>query len=453
MFKDVSKETFKNTLKVGWPAIIESFFTALASIIDSLMVSTMGKEAVAAIGLTSQPLLIRLSIFTATDVAIAALVARRRGEKKPIDANRLMLTALLLTTIMSVIISAAFIIFADPILHLAGSNEDTHELGKAYLRIICAGTFFVVMQNSMNAAQRGAGNTKIAMITHLVSSGVNVCFNYVLINGKFGFPKMGIQGAALATIIGFFVAFVLSAIALTKKDSFLSFRLIFEKKLKPAWMDVKKIFSLNYSIFLENLLLRVGFFLTSRMVAKLGTDYLAAHQHGMNLMNLSFSFGDGLKAAAVALIGRSMGEGKLKKARSYLTTTRILGAFFSAILVIFYLFATRWLYTLWFPGEENVINIGVELSRVFVIVLVFQILQVINFGALHGAGDTHFTAIIAIISSAILRPVLAWLFGVKMDWFFTGLLGIWLGILADQIFRFVTTSIRMKSGKWLEIQI
>ena len=93
--RNYHKETLKITIDMAWPAIVESFFVAFAGLIDSLMVSSLGSYAVAAVGLTTQPKLLGLALFFALNVAISALVARRRGEKKQDSANEILLTAVL----------------------------------------------------------------------------------------------------------------------------------------------------------------------------------------------------------------------------------------------------------------------------------------------------------------------------------------------------------------------
>lgn len=453
MFKNITKDTFKDTLKMAWPSVVEFFFAALATIIDSLMVSGLGKEAVAAVGLTSQPILLRLSFFTAINIALSALIARRKGEKQPKTANRILITALLMTVILAIVISGVFIGIADPLIRFIGSNKDTHDMAVTYFRILCAGTIFTVLQNCINAAQRGAGNTKIAMRTHLVSSAVNIVLNFLLIEGRFGFPRLEITGAAIATVAGMFVASVLSILSLLKKDSFLSFVFIMKEKLRPAKKAFFSIIKLGYSVFIEQILLRIGFMATSMMVARQGTDSMAAHQVGMNLLSLSFAFGDGLQASAVALVGRSIGENRLDKAKAYTNVSRIFGLIAALTLSMIYLFFSKFLYGLFFPGEDAVIAIGVNISKICAVVIIFQILQVINTGCLHGAGDTLFTAIMGVTCVTVIRTVVSYVFGIYIDWALTGILGIWLGIFADQFSRFVMTTIRMSSGKWLQIKI
>jgi putative MATE family efflux protein len=192
----------KKAISVAWPAMAESFFVTLAGMIDTMMVSSLGSYAVAAVGLTNQPKFIALTLFFGINIAVSALVARRKGEQRRENANEILLTALGLTVALCAVITAVFVIFTPQIMEIAGSNADTHEAAVEYFRIIMGGTFFSVLTMVINAAQRGSGNTRLSMTTNLTSSVVNVFFNYLLINGNLGFPAWGIRGAAIATVLG-----------------------------------------------------------------------------------------------------------------------------------------------------------------------------------------------------------------------------------------------------------
>ena len=118
---------FRNALLVAWPSILESFLVALVGLIDTVMVSSLGSFAIAAVGLTTQPKFICLAVFISLNVAVSALVARRRGENNRESANSILVQALIITMILTVVISIAAVVFADPIIRLAGSKADTHE--------------------------------------------------------------------------------------------------------------------------------------------------------------------------------------------------------------------------------------------------------------------------------------------------------------------------------------
>ena len=194
-FKDYyHKDTIFTTLDMAWPAIVESFFVAFAGLVDSLMVSSLGSASVASVGLTTQPKLLGLALFFALNVSISALVARRRGEKRQDSANEILYTAILFIVIAAVALSITFVVLAGSIISLCGSTSDTHGGAVTYFRIIMGGMIFNCIQMGINSAQRGAGNTKITMRTNVTSNTINIILNYLLINGHFGFPALGIAG-------------------------------------------------------------------------------------------------------------------------------------------------------------------------------------------------------------------------------------------------------------------
>lgn len=443
------KELIKETINIAWPAVVESFFVAFVGLVDSYMVSGLGSNAVAAIGLTTQPKFLGLSMFFAINVSLSALVARRRGENRKEEANRILVSGVLLILIAAVIISTALVAFAGDVIRLCGSNSDTHELATTYFKIIMGGMIFNCIQMGINSAQRGAGNTKITMRTNLASNTVNVIFNYLLIGGKFGFPAMGVRGAALATVLGTVVACAMSILSLFQKGCFVSIPFIIKNKILPSLRAFQALFKVGYSIFFEQILMRVGFMATSIMAAKMGTAAMAAHQVGMNVMGLSFSFGDGLQATAVALIGRSLGERNHELAKAYGRTCRKLGVVISLVLAFVYFFGGRALMSAFFD-EPEIVAIGVNITRIIIAVVIFQISQVIYMGCLRGAGDTGYTALASIVSVTVIRTVFSYVCGYALGF---GINGVWMGILADQVSRFIFGSVRFKQGRWTSIRI
>ncbi len=443
------RQQIKDVLKIAWPAMLESFFIAFVGLVDSFMVSSLGSEAVASVGLTTQPKFVGLALFFAINVSISALVARRKGEANREGANRIFVTALTFVILMAIIISAILVIFADPIIELCGSERDTHDGAVTYFKIIMGGMIFNCIQMGVNAAQRGCGNTKITMRTNLVANTINVVFNFLLIQGHFGFPALGIKGAALATVLGTIVASIMSVWSVCGKRTFVSLQFIWKEKIRPSVGAFGNIVKVGYSVFAEQLLLRVGFMATSLMAAAQGTQAMAAHQVGMNIMGLSFSFGDGLQATAVALIGYSLGANDPELAKKYGSICRMIGGGISVVLAGLYLLGGGWLYRMFFE-EAEIVDIGVGIMRVIALIVVLQISQVIYMGCLRGAGDTLYTAIVSTISVTIMRTAGSFFFCYVMHW---GIIGIWMGVVADQVSRLVLASARFKKGKWMHIKI
>lgn len=439
----------KEAIEMAWPAVCESFFVALAGMVDSLMVSSMGASAVAAVGLTTQPKFMGLALFFAVNVSVSALVARRRGEQRKDAANQLLMAVFVFVILATIVVSTICVGFANQIISFCGSSEDTHEPAVLYYRIIMGGMIFNVLSMAINAAQRGSGNTMIAMRTNVTSNVVNMIFNYLLIQGHFGFPALGMMGAALATVLGTVVACIMSFLSLFRRDNFVSIPYMLEKKIKFSMRPIVSMVKLGFSVFIEQILMRIGFMSTAMMAAGMGTAAMAAHQVGMNIMSLTFSFGDGMQVAAVALIGRSLGEGNPDKARVYGKTCQLIGLCISLCIAVVYFFGGEALYRLFFE-EEEIIAYGIQIIRVIMVIVLFQVSQVIYMGCLRGAGDTTYTAMASTISVTFIRTAASYLLGFTLG---LGMVGIWLGVLADQLSRFLFASIRFMQGKWTKIHI
>lgn len=443
------KKDIQTVVKVAWPSALESFFVALAGIVDTYMVSNLSSSSVAAVGLTTQPKFLGLAPFLALKIAISSLVARRFGQKDRGKANSILVMGLIFTVLGSIIVSALGVAFAEPIMWFVGANEDTHAESVIYFRIIMGGMIFNTIQLAVNAALRGVGNTKIAMRTNVTANVVNVIGNYLLIEGNLGFPALGVAGAALATVFGTVVACIMSIVSVFRRDSFVSMAYIIKNKIGVAMDQLGAMGKLMGSEFAEQVIVRIGFLLTAMFAANLGTEAFAAHQVGMNLMSLSFAFGDGLSVAAVALIGKSLGEEKPEQAKNYGNICQRFALCIALVMAVIFLFGGRGIYHLFFT-EEEIINYGVQIARIMIVIVLFQTSNVVYTGSLRGAGDMVYVMITGMLSIAIFRPIVAYVLAYVCN---LGVLGIWSGVLVDQGTRLMMTYSRYRSGKWTKIKI
>lgn len=433
------------TINIAWPAILESVFIVLASTIDTLMVSALGMEAISAVGLTTQPKFVFYSPFMAIAVALSALVARRKGEGRREEAYHTFALAFALVLILCALITGICLYLADPLMRWAGSNAETHADSVLYFRIIMGGLIFNMVTNVINAAQRGSGNTQIAMVTNVVSSLTNVFCNYLLIEGHWGFPALGIQGAAIATVLGAVVACVMSILSICKPKSYIFLPHFFGMKEKWSLEPLSALGKMGIGIWIENLLMRVGFIVTAFIAARLGTVEFAAHQIGMNMLGLSFAFADGLQQAAVALTGESLGKGEKKLALTYGHLCQRIGLILSILIAIAILFGTPSFYRL-HNDAENVIAMGRQIGNFLIFIVLFQISQIIYASCLRAGGDYWYTLMSSTVSAAIIRTIVTL---ILTQIFQLGLAGIWWGIFSDQFSRYIFLSIRFLQGKWL----
>ena len=440
-------QIIRDALNVAWPSVLESFFVNLAGMVDTIMVGSLGTYAIAAVGLTTQPKFLGLAVFLSMNVAVSAIVARRKGAGDRESANRVVRMALLATLVLTALISVLFMVFAGPIITLVGSQPDTHEYAVEYLQIIMGGMLFSTVSLVLNAAQRGAGNTRIAMVTNIISNVVNVIFNYLLIGGNFGFPALGVRGAAIATVIGTVCACALSIASVLHRDGFVYLRAV--KGWIADRLSVRSMLNVGSSEFVEQVCLRIGFLLFSMTVARLGTVELAAHQIGMNMMSMSFSIGDGFSVAAVTLIGQSLGRKRPDMAKIYGNVCQKTGLICAFVISTVYFIFGKDIFLL-FSSEQVILDYGGMIMRILSLMLFLQIEQVVLFGCLRGAGDTRFTALVSLISVTIIRPGMSWLLCYPLG---LGLMGAWLGTFCDQFVRFLMSFIRFRKGNWTKLKL
>ncbi len=442
-----TRQVYKNAIDMAWPSAIEAVLVGLVSSIDIMMVGSLGASAIAAVGITNQPKFILLAIIFSLNVGVTAIVARRRGEKDREGANRCLRQALVICLMLSAILSVIGFTYARPLLLFAGAQADVIDNAVTYFRIIAIGNFFTSVSLTINAAQRGSGNTKISMRTNIVANIVNLTFNFLLINGHFGFPKLGVAGAAIATLLGNIVAFLMSLRSITKADGFLHIKFKSDWKLDKE--TVKSIMSISSSSFVEQICMRVGFLVTTMLVASLGTIAFATHQICMNIVNLSFTFGDGLGIGASALVGQNLGAKRPDLATIYSKTIQRIALTVGAILFILFIGGRYFLVGL-FTNDNSIILMGGKIMIIMAMMSPVQTVSVVIGGTLRGAGDTKFVAYSSLISIGIVRPLTTWLFCYPLGF---GILGAWFSFMTDQCLRLLINSWRFKTGKWTKIRI
>ncbi len=264
-----AKEAYTRLYRIAWASTLETLLISMISFIDTVMVSTLGHEAVAAVGLTTQPRNIFFAVFSALNVGVTAVVSRRRGEENREAANKTMSQAVFLSSILGVILFVVSYYLSEDFLLFMGAQDDTIHLAVPYFRIIMLGTVFTSVGLMINAAHRGCGNTKISMVTNLTANLVNIVFNYLLINGVWFFPKLGVTGAAIATLIGNILSFIMSVYSVTVRPGYLHLQLSHIFKLsKDILSPITKVSS---GAAVEQLFVRIGFFVYAKLVATLGT--------------------------------------------------------------------------------------------------------------------------------------------------------------------------------------
>lgn len=452
-----TKKAYQDALQIAFPSVVEMVLISLIGSFDTMMVGGLGPQAISAVGLCGQPRMLLLSLFLALNIGVTAIVARRKGEGRQGEANRTLRNALVMSLLFSLAMVGMAYVLSKPLVMLAGAQPDTIDLAQTYFNILI--WFLPVNGISMCicAAQRGVGNTKITMIVNLASNVVNLFFNYLLINGNWGFPKLGVAGAAIATGIGFCVGLVLCLITIydsRRNFGFLRISKHDEWKLKKD--TVAAIAKVSKSAMAEQVALRIGFFSYAAIVANLGTNVNAAHQIVAQFQSISFSFGDGLGVAGTALVGQMLGQKRPDIAVIYGKVCQRL-ALAVALVLATTIVLLRYPMVRLFTTDAYVINLA---AGVMVFLAIFQPLQtssVVISGCLRGAGDTKYVATIMMICVMLIRPLLSLLtiFVIKEKFGMPdiALMGAWSASIVDMSIRLTLVYRRFDGGKWHDIKL
>ncbi|MDO4745743.1 MAG: MATE family efflux transporter [Bacillota bacterium] len=439
----------KETLKIAWPAIVESVFIVIVGMVDTYMVSPLGKVAIASISLANQPKILIYIIFFAANVAISALIARRKGGDKRQEAHELFMTGMVYTVVAGIILTFVCVVFAEPIIVIFGGNEETTDITVMYFRIIMGGMLTNLIMMYINSSLRGCGNTKITLQTNVVGNIINIFCNYLLIEGHLGFPALGVAGAGIATVIGQTVASIMCIVAICRGKSYIQYKFIKENKIRPTKDAGMALLKMGGNITTEMLLTRIGFALTSMITVRIGTDPYAAHAVGMHFMNLGFAFGDGMQMAAVSLIGMSLGAKDKLKAKKIGVIAQKTGLIISVIMVAILLVFGRILYGLYFD-QDYMLDMCMMINLFIAVIMPIQISKIIFNGVLRGAGDVKYTLYASAFSVTLVQPIVSYLLVMILG---LGLKGVWLSILVTQAVQFFCFALRYKSGKWTEKEI
>ena len=202
---------FGDVVRIALPAFVEMVLAQLVSMADMMMVGQISPEAISAVGICTQPIMLLQMVFLALNVGTTALVSRYKGEGDMHRANSVMRHALLITAVLSVLFSVVGYVFAgDMIRFMGATDQETFVAGVEYMQIRMIGFLPMTLTTVVTASLRGVGDSRTAMIYNLTANIVNVIFNYLLIYGHFGFPRLEVAGAAIATVIGTVVAFIMA---------------------------------------------------------------------------------------------------------------------------------------------------------------------------------------------------------------------------------------------------
>lgn len=436
-------------LTIALPSLVELVLTSLTSMADQIMVGRLpgqlGVQALSAVGLCMNPKFILMTALMAINTGTTAVVARYRGMGNQEKANQTFKQSLIFNIFLSAIMMVIGVVFARKLIGLIAGNgisETTVEYAVTYFRIQMYGFIPLMMTNTVTSTLRAIGDSKMPMVYNTIANVVNLFFNYGLIYGKLGMPEMDVAGASLATVIGQCVAFVIAMYIMFSKKRYVY--LDFKEKTGYNKTIMSNVLGIGLPSMLEQLCLRIGIIIYSRIVASLGDIAYATHMVCMNIQSLTFMSGMAFQNSATTLMGQSLGRRRLDMADNYTRMTRNISFWISCVIgVVLALFGGQIVNI--YNSTPEIVEMGGKLLAIVAITQPFQSSQFVTTGALRGAGDTKYPAVVIFICTLIVRSVLGYIFVIQLD---MGLIGAWFAIVVDQLLKTAMIFARYNTGKW-----
>jgi Na+-driven multidrug efflux pump len=417
-----------------------------------------------------------LSVFIALNVGSTALIARFKGQGDRKAAELVTAQSILLALIVSALMTVPGVAFARAMVLGMGAAPDTVDAATSYFSILMLGFVPTVLPIAISALLRGVGDARTSMRYNVTANLVNIVFNYLLIYGKFGFPALGVEGAAIATVIGNCAACAMALAAVAggtrgpraareeaarvdpaspdraradvRERSFARLRLSRET-CAPNPAMLKRMFRIGLPSAAEQLALRLGLLIYTITITALGTTVFAAHQIVLSILNMSFVNGQAFGIAATSLSGQALGRGEPEAARDASAACQRMGALVSTVMGIGMFTFKRQLVAL-FTADPEIIALGAGVMLIVAAIQPFQSSFQIYAGALRGAGDSLYPAISLAIGILGIRPFLSYAFVHVME---LGLYGAWLALVADQVVRYLLILLRFRRGAWLKTRV
>lgn len=430
-------------MSIAWPIFIEQTLRILIGTVDTFMVSHVSDQAVAALGVANQFVVLALVGFNFIGIGASVVVSHHVGAGDRQGARHIVATAIGVNTWIGAIASLIAITLAGPLLRCVSLPPELFGYAQPFLMLMGGTLFMEAMNTAIGACLRAHGHTRDAMIVTVAQNILNIALSTILLFGRFGAPRLGVEGVALASIFSRLVASVAMWILLSR-------RLHLQLKLKDfvdfRLAEVRRILHIGLPAAGENLSYWVSLMVITSFTSRLGAEQLATMTYTLNLQRTVILFSISLGLGTEILIGQLIGAGCFEAAHQQVVRSVKLGFALSISGILVVALAAPWLFRL-FSHDPAIISAGVFLLRLSVIYEPGRVLNIVIINALRATGDARFPIRVAIVSEWCFSVPLCLVCGVFLHW---GLTGIWIAMMAEEWGRGLLMARRWQRRTWLQ---
>jgi putative MATE family efflux protein len=433
-------------LLLAVPMVLEMVLESLFAVVDVFWVGRLGANAVATVGLTESMLSLIFAVAMGLSLSTTAMVARRIGEKDPEGAAVAGVQAIALGLMVSLAIGIPCGLFAPNLLRLMGASPEIVATGSGYTRICLGGSFAVLLLFLNNAIFRGAGDAAIAMRLLWVSNIINLVLDPCLIFGWGPFPRLGVTGAALATLTGRSIGVLYQFYRLMRGTERLR---ILKSQLRLNWGVLLRLVRVSLTGILQFVIAHSSWIGLVRIVSIFGAAALAGYTIAIRIVIFVILPSWGLSNAAATLVGQNLGAGHPERAEKAVWRTGLYNMIFLGSVGVFFIFFAEPIVRL-FTQDPAVVPLGAACLRIVSYGNLGYAYFMVMMQAFNGAGDTITPTIVNFFGFWLFEIPLAYWLAIPMHMHSNG---AFFSIAIAESAMAIVSAILFKQGRWKKQRI
>lgn len=437
--------------RLAWPAIVQSLVATSVFLTNRIMLGRYGADALASMQVSGPVIWSVFMIFTAFTAGTVAVVGRSVGAGESERARRAIAAVVGFALAVGVAVGLAGFLGRGAIAQLIAGGPNTPEavraMARGYMGILFASLPLLCVGTIGITALQASGDTRTPLLVALLTSGLNVLGNWLLIYGSLGLPELGVTGAAIATATAFGLEALLITVVLARRRG--PIRLAIERPTRAHRDALASVLRVSAPSFAEKTVHHLGFLVYVSLIGRLGETSMAANQALVAIESVGFMTAEGFAVASGAIVAQKLGARRPTEASlcGWLATGMSIALL--ALASITFLSIPKSLVSL-FSTEAAIVALGAKCLLVAAIAQPFMAISDSLAAALRGAGDTRTPMRVALVGPVIVRVTATWLFAYVFGW---GLVGVWMGSTCDWLLRATWLAIVFRRGHWRSIEV
>ena len=425
------------------PVFIEIALVMMLGAVDTVMLSRYSDNSVAAVGLDNQLISLVFLVYQFFSMGAAILCAQYFGAGLRQRLVQVVGMALVVNLLVGLSVSAMLFFFAEGLLHLMGLRPELMGDGLIYLRLVGAFSFFQALSLTFSASLRSADKVIFPMIVTGIVNVTNMLGNYALIFGHWGFPRMGVEGAALATVVSRGFSMVLLA-TIHFRVHIRRFPLRYFRPM--PWQELRNLLHIGIPAMSENISYSLSQVVITYFINQISNEALAARTYCVNMIMFVYLFCVSSTQGGEILVGHLVGQRRHQAAY-------VLGNYFFRLSLIITLAGSALLaltgksILTMFTDNEEIIRMGCWVLVIDLFLEVGRASNIFAVGTLRATGDAIYPVVIGIIYQWSIAVGLGYVLGIPLGY---GLLGMWVAFALDENVRGVILMRRWRSKKWTD---